>query len=369
VSSPRPQANNSWSVVLGRIAGVQIEMHVTFAIVLAWLVIALSRRGATTQVLLQVLFFGLGIALCIVLHELGHALTAKKLGLETSEISLTPMGGFSSVVKMPESPRVELPVVLAGPAVSLVLAAGCLGLAALGGEVSLPKEYRDPTANLASQLMWFNLVLAGYNLLPIFPMDGGRALRATLATFMPYVRATKLASRIAQVLSIGLAVVGLLEAPILLLTAVWIWMNARREVKSVRTRYALKDFTVRDVTVVGPTLDADSTLHDASRLFGTTFQPEFPVMSDGDVVGVLGFKELLAGIEKHGEQAKVREAMRHEFNGVDSQMTLEAVLTQMKESSDPLVMVTENDRYVGVLPRENLNELISLQRAIEKSER
>lgn len=360
------KANNAWSLAVARVAGVQVEVHVTFVLLLAWLSISLVRRGFSTSVLLHVLTFALGIAVCLVLHELGHALTARRLGLQTSEISLTPMGGSSNVLDMPEAPRVELPVVLAGPLVSLLLAGGFALLAWLGPGLEAPQSYLDESASLSSQLMWFNLVLAGYNLLPIFPMDGGRALRAGLAFFMPFVKATRIASRMAQVLSVVMAVAGLLEQPVLLLTAVWIWMSARREVKAVRTRHALKSFAVRDVMVIGPTLDVDASLGEASRVFGTTFQTEFPVMRGSDVVGVLGFKELLDGLERHGETAAVSFAMRAEFNGVDAQMPLEEVLTQMKESSDPLVLVTEGDRYVGVLPRSNLNELVRIARALEK---
>jgi Zn-dependent protease len=367
-STPKPTPHNAWSVVLGRIAGIQFEVHVTFVMVLAWVVIGLARRGAPTANLVTVLLFALGIAVSVVLHELGHALVARRYGLSTAEISLTPMGAFSNIEKMPETPRTQLVVVLAGPAVSLLLAGAGFAVAALTGGVVAPTSYDDPSTDFASQLGWFNLVMGLYNLLPVFPMDGGRALRAGLALFMPYVKATRYATRVAQALSLALAVAGLTYGPIFLLTAVWVWMNARKEVKSVRTHYALKPFSVRDVMVTGPTLESTATLQDASRVFGSTFQPEFPVMSGTDVVGVLGFKELVAGLEKHGPTAPITEAMRHEFNGVDAQMSLEAVLQQMKDSSDPLVMVTENDRYVGVLPRENLNELIRIARALERNE-
>jgi predicted transcriptional regulator len=134
----------------------------------------------------------------------------------------------------------------------------------------------------------------------------------------------------------------------------------------VGTRHALGALAARDVTVSGPTLQADASLEEASHVFGTTFQPEFPVMSGTDVVGVLGFKDLLTGLKKHGASAPVREAMRNAFNGVDAQMPLEDVLAQMKENSDPLVLVTRDERYVGVLPRENLDELIAIHRALQK---
>lgn len=362
----RPAAHNAWSFVLGRVAGVQIEVHVTFVLIFAWLLVGLARKGADREVLVSVLELGLGVAVSLVLHELGHATMAKRLGLVPSDISLTPMGGMTNMAKLPESARVELAVALAGPAVSLLLAGIAWGVATATGGLLPPADFRDPAADLASQLTWLNLVLAGYNLLPIFPMDGGRATRAALAFFMPFERATRVASRIAQVLSVALAIVGL-EHPVVLLTAVWIWMNARHESKAVGARHALRALVAKDVTVDGPTVAHDASLEDASRVFGTTFQPEFPVMNGSDVVGVLGFKDLLKGLEKHGAAAQVREAMRREFNGVDDGTPLEDVLAQMKENSDPLVMVTSGERYAGVLPRQNLDELIAIHRALQKN--
>lgn len=362
------EPNNSWSAVLGSIAGIQLEVHVTFVIVLAWVVLAVARRGATTADLVSLVLFVVGIAVSLLLHELGHALMARQFGLKTREISLTPMGGFSNIDEMPETPRVQLLVVLAGPTVTLALAGVGFAVAAATGGISEPRSYDDLSASVVSQLAWFNLVMGIYNLLPIFPMDGGRALRAGLARSRPYVRATHLASRVAQLLSIGLALAGLYYGPIFLLTAVWIWMSARREAKDVRTRFALRALEARDVMVPGPTLNADGTLEEATRVFRKTFQAEFPVMRGTDVVGVLGFKELVDGLEKHGRSALVSTVMRTEFNGVDARMPLEKVLQQMKDSSDPMVMVTRDERYAGVLPRQNLDELIRIARALEENE-
>ncbi|MDP3157413.1 MAG: site-2 protease family protein [Archangium sp.] len=361
-------ANNSWSAVMGSVAGIQLEVHVTFVLVLAWVVLVEARQGASTRELISVLIFGLGVAASVLLHELGHALVARTFGLKTREISLTPMGGFSNIDEMPETPKVQLFVVLSGPAVSLLLSALFFGASAATVGISPMRAYDDPDASQVTQLAWFNLILGVYNLLPIFPMDGGRALRAVLAWFMPYVRATHYASRVAQLLSIVLAIAGLHYGPIFLLTAVWIWMGARREVKEVRTRFALQALKARDVMVKGPTLDAEGTLEVASRIFRSTFQSEFPVMRGTDVVGTLGFKELLAGLEKHGPQAKVETVMRNEFNGVEASQPLTAVMEQMKDSSDPMVMVTHADRYVGVLPRQNLDELVRIAHALEKNE-
>ncbi|MFT3712959.1 MAG: site-2 protease family protein [Archangium sp.] len=359
------EAHNSWSVVVGEVAGIQLEVHVTFVMVAAWALLALLHRGADKEVLFLVGALVFGLAVSILLHELGHALVAQQFGLKTREISLTPMGGFSNIDEMPETPKVQLAVVLAGPLVSLLLAGVGFGISKLRGTLTGPLAWDDPTSNPITQLAWFNLVLGIYNLLPIFPMDGGRALRAGLSFFLPYVRSTRIASRIAQALSLALAVAGLHYGPVFLLTAVWIWMSARQEVTTVRTHHALRSLLARDVMVVGPTLDADDTLEDASRVFRKTFQSEFPVMRGTDVVGVMGFKELVANLEKNGPKALVSSAMRTTFNGVEWRTPLEKVHQQMKDASDPMVMVTRDERYVGVLPQQNVDELLKIAKALE----
>ncbi|MFO0601428.1 MAG: M50 family metallopeptidase [Myxococcaceae bacterium] len=359
------QAHQPWSLVVGEIAGIQLEIHVTFALIAAWSLLTLVRRGADRDVLLLVGALLLGVMVSILLHELGHALTARRFGLRTREISLTPMGGFSNIEDMPETPRTQLAVVLAGPLVSLLLAGLGFLWAWWHETLTPPRAWDDPTSSPITQLAWFNLVMGLYNLLPIFPMDGGRALRATLSFFLPYVRSTRIATRIAQVLSIALGVAGLHYGPVFLLTAVWIWMSARQEVTAVRTHHALRSLLARDVMVTGPTLDENDTLEDASRVFRQTFQSEFPVMRGTDVVGVLGFKELITHLEKTGPRTLVSAAMRTTFNGVDARMPLEQVHQQMKDASDPMVMVTRDERYVGVLPQQNLDELLRIARALE----
>jgi Zn-dependent protease len=225
-----------WSYRLGKLAGIDVYVHLTFLLLLAW--IGLSRlfsgqgvAGATLSILLMIMVFGI-----VVLHELGHALAARNYGIPTRDITLLPIGGVARLARMPELPLHEFIVAAAGPAVNLVLAClGALGLYVLAGlQASLP-------VMLAAEFIeWFviaNLVLLFFNLVPAFPMDGGRILRALLAFRLPYLKATEIAVKVARVLALGLGLYGLFGNPMLVLIAIFVWMGGGSELAMVRQRF------------------------------------------------------------------------------------------------------------------------------------
>ncbi len=225
-----------WSYRMGKLAGIDVYVHLTFLLLLAW--IGLSRlfsgqgvAGATLSVLLVVMVFGI-----VVLHELGHALAARHYGIPTRDITLLPIGGVARLARMPERPLQEFVVAAAGPAVNLVLA--CLG--ALGLFVSAGLQASLPVMLVAEFVEWFviaNLVLLLFNLVPAFPMDGGRILRALLAVRLPYLKATEIAVKVARVLAVGLGMYGLFNSPMLVLIAVFVWMGGGAELAMVRQRF------------------------------------------------------------------------------------------------------------------------------------
>jgi Zn-dependent protease/predicted transcriptional regulator len=307
----------------------------------------------------------------IFLHELGHALTARRFGIRTLDIQLTPMGGMSHLERLPENPRHELYISLAGPLVSLTIALVLFAGLRVGDHLFDIDELFDPQRNPVSALMWINLIVGLYNLLPIFPMDGGRALRALLATRRTYPEATRVAVRLAQFGSIALAIVPGKLNLVYVLTAAWVWTSARRELRDVRERHTLKSFSLRDVMVKNPlTLATDDSLSAAAAAFVSTFQSEFPVMQGDSVAGVLGFDELLSGLEKHGENAQVREAMRRDVEGIDVGAKVEDALRALNENSDEtdtVLMVLERDRLVGVVPMSNLKELLKVEKALNRA--
>jgi Zn-dependent protease len=228
-----------WSWRIGRLAGIGIYVHVTFLLIVLW--VAFEEYSFGARAILGALLSIVALFAIVVLHELGHALMARRFGVMTRDIILLPIGGVARLERMPRNPRQELLVALAGPAVNVVLALALFGIVRLGGPVPAPDLYElDPlssTRAFLSQLMLVNIGLAVFNLLPAFPMDGGRVLRALLAMRMSsYARATGIAARIGRVLALLLGAAGLygLRNPFWVLIALFVWMGAGSEAAAVR---------------------------------------------------------------------------------------------------------------------------------------
>lgn len=359
-----------WSFALGKIAGVQLQVHVTVAVLLGWIAIRTVQAGGGWGPVVSALLLTIAVFFTVFLHELGHALVARKLGIRTLDIELTPMGGMAHLERVPENPKHELLISLAGPVVSLSIALVLFVVLKVGDHLFDFDEVFDPAQQPVAALMWLNLVLGLYNLLPIFPMDGGRVLRAALGFSRSYADATRVATRVAQVGSIVLAIVPGKFNLVFVLTAAWLWTSARHELRDVRERFTLRPFSLRDVMVKDPiTLSTDDTLKHAAAVFVSTFQSEFPVMQWDSVAGVLGFEELLEGLEKHGEGAMVREVMRHP-EGIEVGAKVDEALSRLSEFSektDSVLMVVDHDKLVGVVPMSNLRELLKVEKALKRA--
>src|SRR5690349_18311772 len=271
-----------WSFRIGRVSGIDIYVHFTFLLLLGWVVLAnLSREGGLDVAIREGLFvltlFGI-----IVLHELGHALAARQYGIRTHDITLLPIGGVARLERMPDDPRQELVVALAGPAVNALLAAGIyLGLV-MGHGLLHPSAVLQVGGSLLDQLFWVNVTLAVFNLLPAFPMDGGRVLRALLAMRMDYVRATQIAASIGQAMAIVFGLLGLLTNPFLLFIALFVWIGAAQEASMVQMRTALSGIPVSramltDFHSVAPDDPAKRVL----ELILAGSQEDFPVVDGG----------------------------------------------------------------------------------------
>jgi len=228
------------SLHLGNAFGIPVFLHWTFFLLLGFVALSqLVASGSPLAALVGVIFVS-AIFGCIVLHELGHALMARRFGIRTRDVTLLPIGGIARLEKMPDNPRQELWVALAGPAVNVVIA-GVLGIWLLliglvpGGALSFAG------GSFAARLMLVNLALVAFNMLPAFPMDGGRVLRAVLAQRMGYVEATDLASRVGRGMAVVFGVVGLLWNPMLVLIALFVWFGAGQEAEMVRRRAAFSE--------------------------------------------------------------------------------------------------------------------------------
>jgi Zn-dependent protease/CBS domain-containing protein len=354
-----------WTRKLGRIAGVDISVHATFLLLLAWIGIGhYLHRGRAGDVVA-----GLGFVVAlfgiVVLHELAHALVARRYGIRTREIMLLPIGGVAQMERMPEQPRQELLIALAGPAVNLVLA-GALYVV-LGAPATVWPDPGDVGGELLPKLVWLNVTLALFNLVPAFPMDGGRILRALLSVSMDRVRATAMAARIGQGIAVLFAMVGIFGNPVLVFIAIFVWMGAAAEARVVQMTFVLAGVTVSQAMVTEfHTLAPTDTLRAAGARFLDGFQQEFPVVEAGRVVGMLTRAGLARGLQQHGGDGTVEAAMSAEFVSAEPSERLDAVVQRLEASGSLAAVVVRDEAIVGLLTAENVGELLMIRAALDR---
>ena len=269
-----------WSWKLARIAGIDVYVHATFFMVVAWIALIHWNESQRVRRVVEGVGFILALFACVVLHEFGHALTAARYGIRTRDITLLPIGGLARLERMPDVPIQELWVALAGPAVNVVIALLLFGWLQASGAWESVDRIGVATGAFAERVMVANVFLAGFNLLPAFPMDGGRALRALLATRMEYTRATQRAAMIGQGMAILFGFIGLQGNPMLIFIALFVWIGAGQEASVVQMKSALAGIPLRRAMLTHfRTLTPASTLGDAVDLLLTGSQQDFPVVS------------------------------------------------------------------------------------------
>ena len=362
-----------WSWTIGRVAGIELRVHATFFILLAWLALADYRTTGTAIGAARGVVFTLALFASVILHELGHALVARRVGVPTRDITLLPIGGVARLEYMPENPRHEFMIAVAGPAVTLVIAILlAIVLQVLGHPISLsPDAFMSSDGNaFLAQLMWVNVSLLVFNLLPAFPMDGGRILRAVLAMHTNYLRATEIAARIGRVFALLFGLIGLFYNPFLVLIALFIWMSAAAESGALHERSALGGVTVgrvmiRDIRTLQPT----DTLSKALDHVLAGFQSDFPVVDGDKVVGVLTRSALLSAVARSGPTSPVGESMDTEFRAAEVNEPVLRALARLRECHCLTLPVLEGGHLSGVLTAENVAEYVMIEEALHSSPR
>jgi len=354
----------SWKIA--QVAGIGIYVHVTFLILLAW--VGLSHylpRHSWLDVADGIVFI-IALFAIVVLHELGHALTAKRFGIRTRDISLLPIGGVARLERIPDEPSQELLVALAGPAVNVVLAAVLFAVLAASERLTALTDMTLVGGDFLSKLMWINVSLAIFNLLPAFPMDGGRVLRALLAIRMSHLRATKIAASIGQATALLFGLLGLFVNPFLVLIALFVWMGAAQEASIAQMRAALDQMRVGEVmTTEFRTLSPRDPLSEAVRKALAGYQRDFPVLEDGRVVGMLTRENLLVGLTVRGLNAAVSEAMQTSFETADASDMVEPVLARLQTSTCRALPVVREGTLAGMLTLEGIGEFLTIEAAMD----
>jgi Zn-dependent protease/predicted transcriptional regulator len=358
----------SWSWKLGRVAGIPIYVHWTFLILIAWVLIDCWVRTQDVASTLAGVAFVTALFGCIVLHELGHALTARRFGVKTSDITLLPIGGVARLQRIPEQPYQELLVALAGPAVNVVIVLVFYFVFGLRFPEPTNNTKELITDHFFSSLMAFNLFMALFNMLPAFPMDGGRVLRSLLALRLPYARATRLAASVGQFMAIVFGLLGLSAGnPFLLLIALFVWIGAESEAVRAEERFLLADVPVRTSMLTDfRTVSRDDSLGHAVELLLSGTQQDFPVRSpDGHALdGVLTRSNLMAGLARGGSDARVSEFVRSDIASVEANSPLSEAVSRLREGHGPCLQVVDHGQTVGLLTLENVGELLMVRAAL-----
>jgi Zn-dependent protease/CBS domain-containing protein len=353
-----------WSFPIGSVKGTVVRVHLTFLLFLAFIGFASYVRGGGAAAADSIVYI-LALFLCVLLHEFGHVFAARRYGVQTPDVTLLPIGGVARLERIPEKPGQELIVALAGPAVNVVIA--LLLFILLGGAAGVVMELTNPRVGLLERLLTANIFLVLFNMIPAFPMDGGRVLRALLAYRLGFGRATQIAATIGQGLAFALGLFGLFTGNALLVfIALFVYLGAAGEAAAVQTREAGRGLIAADamITQFEP-LQPGDTIADAADALIRTTQHEFPVLdAGGRLQGLITRDCIIKALRKEGPQVPVARVMRTDIPTVSCRQGLETVTEVLGRERLPAVGVIGNEaHFMGYITPENLSELVMTSRA------
>jgi len=355
-----------WSLKLGRFAGIDVYMHATFMLLVGWVALVHWRQGQSITAAMAGVAFILAVFLCVVLHEFGHALIARRYGIKTRDIILLPIGGVARLERLPTNPLQELWVALAGPAVNIVIAFGLFLWLNFTASFEPIQKLTVTTGPFVERILAVNLFLVFFNMIPAFPMDGGRVLRALLATRKEYSRATQIAASIGQGIAVFFGFIGLFYNPFLLFIAFFVWVGAAQEASMAQMQSALGGIPVQQAMLTDfRSLHKNDSLDRAMELTLAGSQKDFPVMDNGRIEGILTQTDLLKALTERDRYPTVTSAMQNNFVTVNSLEMLESALAKLKDCNCHTLPVTLNGKLVGLLTMDNLGEYMRIQAALK----
>lgn len=357
-----------WSWKIASIAGIDVFIHATFLLIIGWVGLSYWQQTQSMQGTLEGILFTLLLFGCVVLHEYGHALTARKYGIKTRDITLYPIGGVARLERMPEKPIQEFWVALAGPAVNVVIAALLFGWLLISGTWTPISGLTFTSGPFIERLLLVNVWLVLFNMIPAFPMDGGRVLRAILAMRLEYTRATQIAASIGQGIALLFGFVGLFINPFLLFIALFVWIGAAQEASMVQMKSSIGGIPVKRAMLTDfQSLSPDDTLANAVNLILSGSQTDFPVVQNNTVVGVLTRTDMLTALSRQGQDVKVSNIMQRDFQIADANEMLESAFLHLQTCGCHTMPVTYHGELVGLLTSDNIGEFLMIQSAIGKA--
>lgn len=355
-----------WSLTLGKIAGIRVLLHWTFWILILWIVFAQTRSGASSADIIFSVGTVFSIFACVVMHEFGHALTARKYGINTRRIVLLPIGGIADIERIPENPKQELLIAIAGPAVNVVIA-GLIYLLTPVNKIFL--EEADLLALSRYHLFWsalfsINIILVAFNLIPAFPMDGGRMLRALLSMNMNRAKATKIAANLGQLIAILFILFGLFYNPFLSLIGVFIFFAAYSENFMTQHQEFLQRYLVKDAMMTNFTrIDPHQTIQEVSDKIIAGPEHDFVVSEDGNALGVITYPLLIQALKERSHDTAVSAIMIKNFESIHIDEHLDKIFLKLQRDKNSFLPVLDNEKLAGVINRNNINEFLMIRRA------
>ncbi|MFN4124145.1 MAG: site-2 protease family protein [Flavobacteriales bacterium] len=352
------------SLFIGKYAGIGVYIHWTFSLLILYFIGSGIVKGLEFEQISWTILFVLCIFTCVVFHEYGHALSARRYGIKTKHITLLPIGGVAQLESLPEKPKHELVVALAGPMVNLIIA-GILLPFVIHADMNPESLLAIGSSNFLVYLFSTNLVLAFFNLLPAFPMDGGRVFRALLSFSYGRAKATAIAARLGQLLSLGFVLLGLFSNPFLVLIGIFIFLGAQTENNMVQAQHSLAntkvgDVMMRDFAILHPT----QTLGHAASLLINSQNTDFVVMENERLLGLISRDDLIKGITVHGMHASVSEAMNTRFKILSPETLLSAVYAEIRLNNTGVIPVMKDGSLLGVIDAQNVIEFMLLRNSI-----
>ncbi|MFN3426635.1 MAG: site-2 protease family protein [Candidatus Thermochlorobacter sp.] len=369
-----------WSFRIAKVRGIDIKIHVTFFLIL--LLGALQWANNVPDSPLDGALFGIVLIsllfTCVTLHELGHSLAAQYFGIPVREIVLTPLGGIAMITRLPEKPLHELIIALAGPLVNVLIAiplflmtGATMHTTILDARGSLGELFSRPSFEVL--LIWLfaaNISLAVFNMIPAFPLDGGRVLRAILAMFMTFSAATTVAATIGQIAAVGLGVLGFINGNfILILIAVFVFFSAGQENAQATSKAVLRTRRVGDTyNRYALSLNIGDRVSRVVDYLFTSYQPDFAVMQGNEIIGIVTRRDVFNALSSDSRDMYVTEIMRRNFLTVQADASLDEVYALMTERGERIVAVFNGSDYLGLVSLEDLNEAFAVLAFLDKQQ-
>jgi len=356
-------------ISLGKVFGIPVTIHWSFWILIVWIVFSGMMNGDSVLELIWYTSFIMSVFFCVGLHELGHALAAKRYGIKTHSITFYPIGGVARLSKIPENPKQELIISLAGPLVNLVIASLLALLIFLTGNMAYNLAQLELIesiggSNFIFMLIASNIVLFLFNMIPAFPMDGGRILRSLLAMKYTRANATKYAVYVGRVFAILFVIIGLFANPFLVIIAIFVYLTANAELNRVAFEDSIEYFKASDVMLQKYSIFSEQQkLSDAVAEILNGQDTIFLVKDDSGILGYFNKNDVIRGLSEIGSNGLLKYIYKTNYEWIAKDRDAKEISKLMIDNKMPVILVGTPQNLLGVIEMDNVREFVALTKA------